>query len=395
MELFDNVKKIFTRSAFIALAALMVACGRNTDDVMENLEGAIIGLENGDTTNVENATNTAEKYIDKIIEKAEKEGNTEERYKAEYMRMLNYAIQNLSEAQKGLIGLKSAESTGVLAMIKEARDKIKDSDQENNIKKESAYDLSIGVVEDFIKAVANYNITGELIEIAGTGNISDIDYTTALNGVESAQHIISDQLFDENNGYFIKIKTTFGLSDAEIMELLKLHAEPGYNSDEFIKEVQELANAIVDRAFNPEKDNGESENDKDKDKDTKSSNDSKVSEDSKGSDDSIIQRRLKEFKIKGEKAWKTFESKFNGRIAELGTQVEQNVNALGEKIQEGAEERAQEGEKLGWNLLDEYFADDNQEQHDRANQQLEEIEAAEAAKAAEAEKAAEAGKQER
>ena len=72
MELFDNVKRIkriFARATFIALAALMVGCGRNTDDVMVNLKGAIIGLENGDTTDVENATNTAEKYIDEIIKK--------------------------------------------------------------------------------------------------------------------------------------------------------------------------------------------------------------------------------------------------------------------------------------------------------------------------------------
>ena len=224
MELFDNVKRIkriFARATFIALAALMVGCGRNTDDVMENISGAVTGLENGDTTNVENATNTAEKYIDEIIKKAEEEGNTEERYKAEYMKMLNYAIENLSEAQKGLIGLQSAESTGVFAMIKDARDKSKDSDQKNNIKKERAYDLSIGVIEDFIKAVANCNTTGELIEIAEAGNISDIDYTTALNDVESAQHIISDQLFDENNGYFIKIKTTFNQRNIDPMNKSK------------------------------------------------------------------------------------------------------------------------------------------------------------------------------
>lgn len=344
MELFDNVKRIFARSAFIALAALMVGCGRNTDDVMENISGAVTGLENGDTTNVENATNTAEKYIDEIIQKAEKEGNTEERYKAEYMKMLNYAIENLSEAQKGLIGLQSAESTGVFAMIKDARDESKDSDQKNNIKKERAYDLSIGVIEDFIKAVANCNTTGELIEIAEAGNISDINYITALSGVKSAKTTCSDQLTDDNNGYYSKIKTTFGLSDAEIMELLKLHAEPGYNSDEFKKDVQELAEAIVEESFNPEKDKGESENNKD----TKSSNESKGLNDSKDSEDSIIQRRLKEIEEQWNIAWKTFKSKFNGRIAELSTQVEQNVNALGEKIQEGAEERAQEVEDEGW-----------------------------------------------
>lgn len=360
MELFDKVKRKFAKSAFIALAALMVGCGRNTDDVMENISGAVTGLENGDTTNVENATNTAEKYIDEIIKKAEEEGNTEERYKAEYMRLLNYSIENLSEAQKGLVGLQSAESTGVLAMIKDTRDKIKDSDQENNIKKESAYDLSIGVVEDFIKAVANYNTTGELIEIAGAGNISDIDYTTALNGVESAQHIISDQLFDENNGYFIKIKTTFGLSDAEIMELLKLHAEPGYNSDEFKKDVQELAEAIVDRSFNPEKDNDGSEN-------------NKGSNDFQDNKDSELQKFLYTFQQKWDVAVEDFTSKAKEKITNFIEQTKQN-----------AEKKSQEGEELGWNLLNDYFADDNQDQHDRANQQLEEIEAAEAKKTAEA-----------
>ncbi len=361
MGLFDNVKRKFAKYTFIALAALMVGCGRNTDDVMKNISGAIAGLENGDTTNIENATNTAEKYIDEIIQKAEKEGNTEERYKAEYMRLLNYSIQNLSEAQKGLVGLQSALNTGVFSMIQDARSE--DSDSNNNIKKEKAYELSNDVVKDFIIAVSNYNTAKELEETAKEGNTNDSSFTTAWYAVESALSTFSGQLFDDTNGYATRMKVLYHLSDDEINAISELHAEPGYNSDEFIKEVQELANAIVDRAFNPEKDNGESE----KDKDTKSSNDSKVSEDSKGSDDSIIQRRLNDFTKKWEEAWKNFESKFKGRIAELGTQVEQNVNALEETIQEGAEERAQDVEDEGWYWV---YRLGDKEQRDRAAEEL-------------------------
>lgn len=355
MELFDKVKRQFARSVFVALAVLMVGCGRNTDDVMVNLKGAIIGLENGDTRDVENATNTAEKYIDEIIKKAEREGNTEERYKAEYMRLLNYSIENLSEAQKGLVGLQSALNTGVFSMIQDARSEDENSDSNNNIKKEKAYDFSKAVVKDFIIAVSNYNTAKELEETAKEGNTNDSSFTTAWYAVESALSTFSGQLFDDTNGYATRMKVLYHLSDDEINAISELHAEPGYNSDEFIKEVQELANAIVDRAFNPEKDNGESE----KDKDTKSSNDSKVSEDSKGSDDSIIQRRLNDFTKKWEEAWKNFESKFKGRIAELGTQVEQT---------------SQEATNLAWKIVEEYGDD---EQKKEARQYREEQEGTE------------------
>ncbi len=361
MELFDKVKRKFAKSAFIALAALMVGCGRNTDDVMENISGAVTGLENGDTTNVENATNTAEKYIDEIIKKAEKEGNTEERYKAEYMRLLNYSIENLSEAQKGLVGLQSAESTGTFSTIQDARVQNITSDSKNTIKIELAEELSRNVLTDYIYTIANFNTTTDLIKIAEECTINDSTYKTALEGVKSGRQIISSSLFDKLDGYNTKIQKIFDLSADEMKILLDMHAEPGYNSNDFEKDIQASVEAIVEKSFNPEKEKEDTKSENDNENENENDSDTKSSNESKGSNDSIIQRRLNEIKDKWNIALATFESKINNRIAEITTNVGEkvgefkettvdNAKLLEEQARIGAELRAKQTEQNGWEI---------------------------------------------
>ena len=251
-----NFKK--TRNTFLAglVAASMAlgvsGCGKKTpNDIQVNLTGAVEAIETDNKDNFSSAINTIKKYAEEIRANAEKEGNTEDTYLADFMNELCLALEDLNEAEIGLTGVQGANHAGAIQYIKDIKDDQSDPDKQvSAYQEEKAAEYAENLISDYIKAYAYLNSSGEHMDIAVKG-AGDDTYKDTIDRTIAVANAIEVSLDD----YYDDIQEIFDLSPEQMDALKTISAEP---KEEFEQALEEITGSASDSV----KGNGDSFKDK-------------------------------------------------------------------------------------------------------------------------------------
>ena len=242
----NELKRKMTRSIFIVLAALLIGCGATSEEMIVSLNLAVTAFENNKMKDFEGAISDLNSKAEKIREKAKQEGNTEDSYKADYIEMLCFALEDIAEAQNGLTGLQGAEHTGAFDLIKKAHESSKDPAKASNISEiEAKLAIKYGdqVLNDYLMFTSNLLSSGDFIEIAKESTIADNEFIVARDNIGKAR----DQIDTQKIYYDDLIQQTFGFTDEQMEDLKKIKAEPGKDSEKYKEGRSDLADRIARR----------------------------------------------------------------------------------------------------------------------------------------------------
>lgn len=292
-----------TRNAFLAglmSAAMMLnGCGKTPADIQNSLTAAVTAIETNDTSNFASAIKTIKSDAEKIKDKAEKEGNTEDSYLADFMNELCLALEDLNEAEIGITGVRGADHAKVIQYIKDIKnDKSDPNNQITPYQEEKAAEFAEQIIQDYLKAIGYLNSSGEhmyiAVKAAGDDTYKDtIDRTTTIaKAIEAEIDTYSDD-----------IQEIFDLSP-EQMEALKTVS--AVQKEEFENALEEISGSSADSV--------------------------------KGKGNSIKQN-LNEFI-----------GNFKQGVQSRWDEVRKKVALLAEKAKVGAELRAKEAERKGYEV---------------------------------------------
>ena len=232
-----------TRNAFLAglmSAAMMLnGCGKTPADIQNSLTAAVTAIETNDTSNFASAIKTIKSDAEKIKDKAEKEGNTEDSYLAKFMNELCLALEDLNEAEIGITGVRGADHAKVIQYIKDIKnDKSDPNKQITPYQEEKAAEFAEQIIQDYLKAIGYLNSSGEhmyiAVKAAGDDTYKDtIDKTTTIaKAIETDIDTYSDD-----------IQEIFDLSP-EQMEALKTVSAA--QKEEFENALEEISGSSAD-----------------------------------------------------------------------------------------------------------------------------------------------------
>ena len=240
----NELKRIMMRGCFIVLASLLIGCGETSEEMIVSLNGAVTAFKTNEMKDFEKTINDLKSKAEKIREKAEQEGNTEDSYKADYIEMLCFALEDIAEAQNGLTGLQGAEHTGAFKLIQKVHEASKDQANASNISEtESKLATQYGeqVLNDYLMVTSNLASSSEFIEIAKESTIEDNEFIVARDNIGELWKAI----YKEMPYYDNLIQQTFGFTDEQMKDLKQIKAEPGIDSEEYKEGRSDLADSIA------------------------------------------------------------------------------------------------------------------------------------------------------